>query len=200
MAMNKTEPKVALDELEDLRTRARRTAHASWVPLFVFGVLTLGAVPFALLGDDGYDGFYWLVAGPLGGAVTWQLVQRRGSEIGIFDRRARIYAAIIAAMVAGALIIGWSGESAFSEAGTLYPIAAGLLAIGAISRNLLIAAVGVAIASWGTAMLIAEPDEIAAWSYAGEGGVLLVAGIIALAQARPAAARAGLRSGATVGG
>jgi hypothetical protein len=199
--MNEKEPRLALDEVETLRTRTRRTAHASWLPMLVFGVLTLGAIPFALLGDDGYDGFYWLVAGPVGGAVTWQLVQRRASEVGVLDRRARLYAAIIAAMVAGALIIGWiGGDSAFSDAGTLYPIAGGLLVIGAISRTVLIALAGVAIASWGTAVLIADPDEIAAWSYAGEGAALLVAGVVALAQARPSTPQAGMRSGATVGG
>jgi hypothetical protein len=183
--MSDTESAATLESIERLRDRTQRVAHPSWVPFFVFGLLVLGAVPFSLAGDDGLDGFYWLLAGPLGGVLTWKLVERRGVAIGLIDRNVRLHAAIIAAMVAGALIVGWAGgESAFSEAGTVYPIAAGLLAIGAINRNPLIAGAALAIAAWGTGVLIADPAEVAAWTYAGEGAILLGAGSVTLARAR----------------
>lgn len=199
--MNETEPKVTLEGLEDLRLRTRRRAHPSWLPLLIFGVLSLGAVPFALGGDDGYDGFYWLAAGPLGGALTWILARRRGLEIGLEDRNFNAYAAIIAAMVAGALAIGWAGgEGAFSEAGTVYPIAIGLVAIAAIARSPLLAATGAALAAWGTGVLIADPEEVAAWTYAGEGAILIVAGLASLAGSRSSdAAPAKPGAGAAVG-
>lgn len=198
--MNEIDSEATLESIERLRERTHRVAHASWLPFFVFGLLVIGAVPFSLAGDDGWDGYYWLLAGPLGGIVTWKLVQRRGSAVGLVDRNVRLHAAIIAAMVAGALIIGWAGaESAFSEAGTAYPIAAGLLAIGAINRNPVIAAAGAGIAAWATGVLIADPAEIAAWTYAGEGAILLAAGLATLARAQAAVGEGRRSSGAALG-
>jgi hypothetical protein len=174
-----------LEDLEGLRRGTRAQAHASWIPFLVFGFLTLGAVPFAVGGEDGYDGYYWLVAGPMGCAATWLIAQHRGHELGLEDRRFRVYAAIIAAMVAGALAVGWTGgEGAFAEVGTLFPIAAGLLAIGAVSGSVLTAGAGAAVAAWGAGVLASDPDELAAWAYAGEGAVLLVAGLLALPRPR----------------
>jgi hypothetical protein len=199
--MNKIEPAVTLESIERLRDRTQRVAHPSWVPFLVFGLLVLGAVPFSLAGDDGLDGFYWLVAGPLGGVATWRLVERRGLSLGLIDRNVRTHAAIIAAMVAGALIVGWTGgDSAFSEAGTVYPIAGGLIAIGTINRSPLIVAAALAIAAWGTGVLIADPAEVAAWAYAGEGVILLATGLVTLARSQPAAGSDGSRStGAALG-
>src|SRR5947207_8666438 len=111
--MSDVQSEVSLSEVEDLRRRTRRTASPSWLPFFVFGALCLGAVPFALPGD-GYDGFYWLVAGPAGGALTWWLAQRRGTSLGILDRHIPLYAAIIAGMVFGATAIGWAGAGSDS--------------------------------------------------------------------------------------
>src|ERR671918_885105 len=128
--MNEIDSKATLESVQHLRDATHRAAHASWLPLFVFGLLVLGAVPFALAGDDGWDGYYWLVAGPLGGIIAWRLVAHRGVSIGLIDRRARTYVAIVAVMVAGALVVGWAGaDSDFSNAGTAYPIAAGMAAI-----------------------------------------------------------------------
>jgi hypothetical protein len=200
-AMNEIESAQTLESIERLRDRTHRVAHPSWLPFLIFGALVIGAVPFSLAGDDGWDGYYWLAAGPIGGIATWKLIERRGAVIGLIDRNVRVHAAIIAAMVAGGLIIGWAGgESAFSEAGTVYPIAAGLLAIAAINRSTLIAIAGAGIAAWGTGVLIADPTEVAAWTYAGEGAILFAAGLITLSQARPSAPEAGMRTGARVSG
>lgn len=148
-------------------------------------MLTLGAIPFSQIGDDGADGFYWLVAGPLGGALTWRLSSRRGERIGLVDAQAYLYAAIIAAMVIGALAVGWAGgESAFSEVGTVFPIAAGLVAIAFVSGSTLVGVAGLAIAAWGAAVLVADLEELAVWAYAGEGTVLVVAGLVARAAER----------------
>src|SRR5918996_4838881 len=99
--MNEIDSKATLESVQHLRDATHRAAHASWLPFFVFGLLVLGAVPFSLAGDDGWDGYYWLVAGPLGGIVTWKLVERRGVSLGLVDRNVRIHAAIIAAGGAG---------------------------------------------------------------------------------------------------
>lgn len=198
--MNEIESEATLETIERLRDRTHRLAHASWLPFFVFGLLVIGAVPFSLAGEDGWDGYYWLVAGPLGGIVIWNLVQRRGSAIGLIDRNVRVHAAIIAAMVAGALIVGWAGaESDLSEAGTAYPIAAGLLAIAAINRNPVIAAAGAGIAAWATGILIADPAEIAAWTYGGEGAILLAAGVATLSRAHTATGEGSSSSRAALG-
>jgi hypothetical protein len=162
-AMNEIESAQTLESIERLRDRTHRVAHPSWLPFLIFGALVIGAVPFSLAGDDGWDGYYWLAAGPIGGIATWKLIERRG-------------------------------------AGTVYPIAAGLLAIAAINRSTLIAIAGAGIAAWGTGVLIADPTEVAAWTYAGEGAILFAAGLITLSQARPSAPEAGMRTGARVSG
>jgi hypothetical protein len=180
--MNNAEAASTLQEVEGLTTRTRRVARASSIPFLVFGALTLGAIPFTQIGDSGADGFYWLVAGPLGGAITWHLAGRRGERIGLIDRKAYLYAAIIGAMVVGALLVGWAGgEGEFSEVGTVFPIAAGLVAIAFVSGSTLVGAAGIAIAAWGAAVLVTEPDELAAWAYAGEGAVLVIGGLVARA-------------------
>jgi hypothetical protein len=185
--VNQTDTRSTLESIEGLRDRTHRLAHPSWLPLFVFGLLVLGAVPFALAGDSGWDGYYWLAAGPLGGIIAWRLVAHRGVSIGLIDRRAGTYAAIVAVMVAGALVVGWAGaDSDFSNAGTAYPIAAGMAAIAVIARVAVIGAAAAGIAAWATAVLIADPAEIAAWTYAGEGAILIAAGLLTLVRAHAA--------------
>ena len=92
-------------------------------------------------------------------------------------------------MVVASLIIGSAGgESDFSEAGTAYPIAAGLSAIAAINRNPLIGLAATGIAAWASGVLIIAPAKIAAWTYAGEAAILLAAGLATLARAHGASA------------
>jgi hypothetical protein len=180
--MDSAEAASTLHEIERLTERTRRSAYARSIPFLVFGVLTLGSVPFTQIGEDGSDGYYWLVAGPVGCLLAWHLFTRRGERIGVIDRNAYIYGAIIAAMVAGALAVGWLGsEHAFSEVGTLFPIAAGLVAIAFVSRSALVGVAGLTIAAWGAAVMVADPAELSAWAYAGEGAALIGAGLVARA-------------------
>jgi hypothetical protein len=183
--MDNAQAASTLQEVERLTARTRTIARGSSIPFLVFGALTLGAIPFTQIGEHGADGFYWLLAGPLGGGLTWYFAGCRGERIGLEDPSFYLYAAIIAAMVIGALAVGWAGgEGAFSEVGTVFPIAAGLLAIAVVSGSALVGVAGIAIAAWGAAVLVADPEELAAWAYAGEGAVLVLAGLLARAAER----------------
>jgi hypothetical protein len=165
-----------LGEVERLRERTRYAVEWGWIPFLIFGAAVLISVPFAL--DDGSAlGIYWLVAGPIGVLATMYAVRSLEVRTGIVERNEYAYAIVIAAMVAAAIVVGWTGEGIGSEVGHTFPIGAGLLVIATIDRSALVALTGVAIIALGFALLIVEPDDAKAWVALGEGLILIAAGL-----------------------
>lgn len=97
-----------LDEMTVLRREARKTRHAYWFPLLVFGLLTAGALPFyvvppmpagvsnssfaqlwlpglsTLSGLSQPDlGFYWLAALPAGLVATMLFYRWHANRVGL---------------------------------------------------------------------------------------------------------------------
>ena len=168
-----------LGEVERLRERTRYAVEWGWFAFLVFGGAVLLSVPFALADDGSALGVYWLVAGPLGVAVTLYGIRSMEVQAGVLDRRELSYGIVIAAMVAVAIVIGWTAEGIASEVGQAFPIGAGLLVIAAIDRSRLVAMTGASIVVLGIALLIAEPAHAKAWVALGEGIILIWAGLVA---------------------
>lgn len=166
-----------LSEVERVRGRTRETLDAGWLPYFVFGALTMLSAPFTQVGDGGAEGLYWLAAGPVGLAITWLYYRRHELEIGLVDRQEYLLAGIVATMVLGAIAVGWATAGDFSEAGWIFPIGAGLLAIGALESSPLDAAIGVALLMVAGALIAIEPAEPGTWAALLAGTILLAGGL-----------------------
>jgi hypothetical protein len=168
-----------LGEVERLRERTRDAVEWGWFPFLIFGVAVLLSAPFAWIDDGAALGYYWLVAGPIGVAVTLYAVRTLEIRAGVLDRHEMAYAIVIAAMVAGAIIVGWTADGVGSDVGHVFPIGAGLLVIAAIDRSALVAWTGASIIGLGIALLIAEPSNADGWVALGEGAILITAGVVA---------------------
>ena len=168
-----------LGEVERLRERTRDAVEWGWFPFLVFGAAVLLSAPFAWIDDGAALGYYWLIAGPVGVAVTLYAVRSMELRAGVLDRHEMVYAAVIAAMVAGAIIVGWTAEGIWSDVGHMFPIGAGLLVIAAIDRSALVAWTGASIIGLGILLLITEPSHADGWVALGEGAILITAGLVA---------------------
>lgn len=167
-----------LGEVERLRERTRYAVEWGWIPFLIFGAVVLLSVPFALIDDGSALGIYWLFAGPLGVVATLYAIRSLEVRTGVFERNEYLYAVVIAAMVAGATLVGWTAEGIGSEVGHTFPIGAGLLVIAVIDRSALVAWTGAAIIALGAVLLTAEPANARAWVALGEGAILIAAGLI----------------------
>ncbi len=167
-----------LSEVERVRGETRERLDPGWMPYLVFGVLTMLSAVFTQVGDDGSEGLYWLVAGPVGLAITWHYYRAHELRVGLVDRQEYLLAGIVGAMVLGATAIGWLAPEPFSEAGWMFPIGVGLLAIGIAESSAPDAGVGIAMLVAGGALTALEPAEPAMWA-ALLGGAILLAGAVA---------------------
>lgn len=167
-----------LDEVERVRERTRERLDPGWVPYLVFGALTMLSAPFTQIGADGAEGIYWLVAAPVGLAITWLFYRRHELQIGLVDRQEYLLAGIVAAMVLGATLVGWLAPEPFSEAGWMLPIGAGLLAIGALEWSEVDAGVGLGMLITGVGLQAVDPAQPAAWAAVLGGAILLAGGLV----------------------
>jgi hypothetical protein len=177
--MEQAEMARTLGEVERLRERTRDAVEWGWFPFLVFGVAVLLSAPFAWIDDGRSLGVYWLVAGPIALAVTLYAIRSLEVQAGVLDRHELVYAVVIAAMVAGAIVVGWTAEGIASDVGHMFPIGAGLLVIAAIDRSVLVAATGAAILALGALFAIIEPAHADGWVALSEGAVLIAAGLAA---------------------
>jgi hypothetical protein len=165
-----------LGEVERLRERTRYAVEWGWIPFLIFGAVVLLSVPFALI-DGSALGVYWLFAGPVGVLATLYAIRSLEVRTGVFERNEYLYALVITAMVAGAIVVGWTADGIGSEVGHTFPIGAGLLVIAAIDRSALVAWTGAAVIVLGVVLLAAEPANAKAWVALGEGAILIAAGL-----------------------
>jgi hypothetical protein len=174
-----------LRDLERVRDQTQSSLTAGWIPFLVFGVATLVSAVFTRVDDGHALGTYWLVAGPLGVAITLLGFRRYELRRGVFDRNEHFYATVIVLMVGSATLIGFMTENLTSDVGPLFPIGAGLLLIGAFDRSLPIVSSGALIVALGLVLLAADPAHADTWAAIGEGLILIAAGIMI----RPAGAQ-----------
>jgi hypothetical protein len=167
-----------LHEVEMVRDRTRSSLVAGWIPFLVFGVATLLSAVFARVDDGQALGTYWLIAGPLGVAITLLGFRRLEVRTGVFDRNEYFYATVIVLMVGGATLIGFTAENLASDVGPLFPVGAGLLVIGAFDRSMLVTGTGALIVVLGLGLAVIGPAYADMWAAIGEGAILIAAGLM----------------------
>jgi hypothetical protein len=168
-----------LREVEAVRERTRLAVHWAWLPFLVFGLATLGSTPFTPIEDSYAVGIYWLIAGPLGIAVTVVGYRRMEIHRGVIERRESLYLLVIAAMFAASMAIGWfAADTIASEVGPMFPVGIGLLVLGVVDRHTLLLAAGGLIVGIGAALIVIAPETADAWAAASSGIVLIAAGLI----------------------
>jgi hypothetical protein len=133
-----------------VQRRARRDATAMWLPLLLFGTLTLASVVVARPASEFQS--YWLIAGPVGGLIIGIYAYRFGRERGIEGPSLRYVLAAVELMLlalASAWIVAWvvgpfdtTWQMRFGPA---VVVAAGYLAFAWLERNIAVAAVAVAL-------------------------------------------------------
>jgi hypothetical protein len=170
-----------LREVERVRERTRRLLDRGWIGFVVFGFASLLSVPFTLIDEGGLLGAYWLIAGQLGCLITWLGFRRIELRSGVFDRYEGFYTVVIPLMVGGAILVGYTGDGVVSQAGTLFPIGAGLIAIGLFDRSALLLVSGGLITALGAGLVLGDAAHADTWAAAGSGAVLLAAGLTACA-------------------
>jgi hypothetical protein len=178
--MDKEEARGTLGTISGIQRSTREAVRASWVPYLVFGALAVLSAPVTQIDDGAANGIYWLVAGPIGLAITWRYYRRHEISIGALDRNEYLNAAICAAMVVGATAVGWLTSDSFSQAGWVLPIGAGLLAFGALERGVIEMAAGGAMLVFAGALIAIDPGEAVLIAALGTGAILLVAGFASL--------------------
>jgi len=149
------DPAGALQELEEIRRRARRETHPFWFPLVLFGVLGLIAMPFCGVADGRGIAIFWAFAGPIGGAVTAFYYRRNELTLGA-GVNGLPYVLIALFIMAGAFLTGSLGSGTVRSAGPMAVVAVGYLGFARLER------------SWSVAFVAA--------------GMLLVTLVIAVAQ------------------
>lgn len=133
-----------------VRRRARNDATAMWLPLLLFGTLTLASVVVARPSSEFQS--YWLIAGPLGGLVIGIYAYRQGRQRGIEGPSLRYVVAAVELMLlalASAWMTAWlvrvydaTWQTRFGPA---IVVAAGYLAVAWLERNVAVAGVAVAL-------------------------------------------------------
>ncbi|MFT4036259.1 MAG: hypothetical protein QM679_11860 [Patulibacter sp.] len=127
-------------------TRDRQRISSAEVPLGLFGVLSLIAALIASTGQWTALGIFWSIAGPAGGGFLAWWFRRQDLRLR-FDQpptAAMVVTAI--SLVAGALVLGWSGEgeSVFFAVGCGYVLFAAATANATTFR----VAVAIIAATW----------------------------------------------------
>ena len=148
--MDVREARESLGYAAIIRRRARNDATAMWLPLLLFGTLTLASVVIARPASAFQS--YWLMAGPVGGLLLGIYAYRHGRQRGIDGPSLRYVGAAVELMLfalASAWITAWlvGGYDATwqSRFGPAVVVVAGYLAFAWLERNIAVAGVAVAL-------------------------------------------------------
>jgi hypothetical protein len=199
--VERTDAQTLLEDAERLRRRARGDRHASSVPLLIFGALTVISAPLTLSTLWPAGGWYWLLAGPIGFLATGWWYRLQQSRSGIGEGRGSYTIAGVSTLLAFVLLpLVWIAP--------LPVVAAGLLVIAALQRNGYLAACAVVLGLLGGLehffVLSNWLYDLAQWRgwfpeprdsgllddlgpavvFVALGGLLLVAGLVALRRER----------------
>jgi hypothetical protein len=165
-------------DVERVRRSTRHALNPIWFPNVAFGLFFVGTALVVFLGLDGdAASLYWI----FGGLLTISLVVRHyarveaalGVQSPVLDASTLVLLALLAGVIAANLLTGEANAYAPTYVG-----AAGTLAMGAVLRDRVELAAGVAIALVATAVAVLSPEDPGAWANLGLGLSLLVAGLI----------------------
>jgi hypothetical protein len=181
--MDGPDVRALLDDTERLRRRARADRHPSSVPLLVFAYLTLLGAPLAVGRLWPLGQYYWVLAGPVGFLVIGWWYRRQQVRDGVGPGRGSYTVAGVSVLLALVLIpLLWFFP--------LPTVAAGLVAMAVLQRNLYLAFWAVIFGVIGTLEQffvlsnrlggLVTADLGQAVVYGALGVVLLAAGLVAL--------------------
>jgi hypothetical protein len=169
-------------EIERVRHHTRRTLHPTWYENLVVGLFFLGAtLTSAVASGRTLPIAYWAIGVPLGLALIVRHALRRERELGAEAPLADPGSAIFAATVAGVIVLNQLTDSPVAWA---YAVAAGWLALGAVLRDALMTAAGVALAVIATGIVAVEPSGAGLWAQLALALLLIAAGVAGRAQER----------------
>ncbi len=166
-----------LDEVSEVRSRTRCHLQSYWFPVTLFGALTLLSAPFTLIGDGSGVGWFWCVAGPLGGALVGVYYHRREQRLGV-GSPALPYIITGAAMMVGAFILPIVITGPAQASVSSYSIAIGYLVFGILERSKMLAAVGLLIAAIPTFVIAADTAAPGMVTALFTGAIMLATGMI----------------------
>jgi hypothetical protein len=162
--MDVREAQASLGYAAAIRRRARTDATAMWLPLLLFGTLTLASVVVARPASEFQS--YWLIAGPLGGLVIGIYGYRQGRERGLEGPSLRYVVAAVELMLlalASAWITAWlvgrydaTWQTRFGPA---LVVAAGYLGFAWLERNIAVACVAIALLVAIVVMAVIRPPH-----------------------------------------
>jgi hypothetical protein len=155
--MQPAEAEVLLRATELARRRTHSQLHQSWLPLVLFGGLTLASAGVAAVAPGWTVGLFWLVGGPAGTLATGLWYWRRHHVAGVSTRPWPSVAAGLGLLVAAQALGGWGRGSPLASAGVLVVVGAGYAAFAALERSLPLAAFAAAAALGGAALAAAQP-------------------------------------------
>jgi hypothetical protein len=132
------EAAVALDEIDRLRRRTRRSLGPPWFPLVYFGLVTILSAPLVAAAGAPVLAPVWIIGGGVGLLVMNRLQARQARERGLTGRRLGPWT-IGVAMLLGCIAAGVAvGRAAGADGGVLAPIVVvvtGYLALGWLRRD-----------------------------------------------------------------
>ena len=177
-----SEAERTLREIERVRHRTRRALHPTWYENLVVGVFFLGATLTAAVSTGRTLPLaYWAIGVPLGLALIVAHAMRREQALGAEAPIADPGAGVFAATVAGVIAVNQLTDSQVAWA---YPVALGWLALGALYRDALMTAAGVALAVIATVIIAVDPGGAALWAQLALALLLIAAGLAGRARER----------------
>lgn len=170
------DPAGMLQELEQIRRKARRDAHPFWFPLVLFGVLGLIATPFCVVGKGTGIAVFWGVAGPVGGAVTAFYYRKREMTLGA-GVNGLPYVLIALSILAGTFLLGSLGSGTVASAGPMAVVAVGYLGFARLERSWNVAFVAAGMLLVTLVVTVAQVEHACAVLSATFGGAFAATGL-----------------------
>jgi hypothetical protein len=177
--MERTDAERTIIDVERVRRRTRHALNPVWYPNIAFGLFFVGTsfVAFLELGGAAATA-YWLAGGLLAVGLVIRHYARVERELGAVSPLVDASTLIVLALIVGVVAANVLTEGDANAYAPAYVGAAGTLALGAVLRDRVELAAGLAIAAVATAVALVSPDEPGSWSNLGVGLSLLVAGLV----------------------
>ena len=131
-----------LSQVEGVQRKTREDANPVWFPLILFGILSLASAPFGFIEDGKGLGFFWIIAGPAGSALTGWYMTRHDRRLGLHKPGwAQLITAAALIITAFAVVdegIGHDSE-VLTATGPFFVVAAAYAVFAWLSRSALVA-------------------------------------------------------------
>lgn len=162
---------------EQARRRARVALGAYWLPLILFGMLTLASAGVTEVAPGLAVGLLWAVGAPLATIATALWYRSRTAELGI-GADPRPYGLTAIGILVAAFALGALGRGSItSYAGPLLAVGLGYLVFARLQQSLaLLVAAGATIAL-GVGLFLVHPAHAYSFVAAGLGAGAIVLGI-----------------------